>query len=71
VDDNRSFVDKDNPDPHADPSRNRVHLLFDFESVEVTAIISPSCRIHPVGAGTDNQKNVLRPSELVKAPGLT
>jgi hypothetical protein len=64
VDDNRSFVDKNNPDPHAHPSRNRVHLVFDFESGEVTAIISPSCRIHPLGAGTDNQKECFAPKRV-------
>lgn len=64
MNDNRPFVKKDSPDPHADPSRNRANLVFDFESGEVTAIIDPSCRIHPLGFGGDNQKECFAPKQV-------
>jgi sugar lactone lactonase YvrE len=46
VDDNRPFVGPSSPDPHADPTRNRVHILIDFAAQTINVQISPSCRIH-------------------------
>jgi hypothetical protein len=45
VDDNRPFVQAGKPDPHADPSRNRVHMTFDFSTGTLTVRLSPSCKI--------------------------
>jgi hypothetical protein len=71
IDDNRPFADK-GPDPHADPSRNRVHVILDFNAGEGRFTISPSCRIHPVtGIGSDNQKECFAPKQLHEGTSLT
>lgn len=64
IDDNRPFAGR-GPDPHANPSRNRVHLILDFHGGEGRFTISPSCRIHPVtGVGFDSQKECFAPKQL-------
>ena len=48
VDDNRPFVARNGRDPHASPTRNRVHMVLDFRSQMIRIQVSPSCRIHAV-----------------------
>lgn len=69
VDDNRSYVSQGSPDPHADPSRNRIHLILDFAAGTATFQISPSCRIHPANVGPvplgwHGQKECFAPKQL-------
>jgi hypothetical protein len=72
IDDNRPFVDQGSLDPHADPSRNRVHVILDFNAGLGTFTISPSCRIHPIGgAGFDNQKECFAPKQLNEGTSLS
>ena len=71
IDDNRPLLDQGSLDPHADPSRNRVHLILDFNAGEGRFTISPSCRIHPVtGIGSHNQKECFAPKQLKEGTSL-
>lgn len=73
VDDNRPFVSKDSPDPGADPSRTRAHMILDFASGTLTLRISPSCRIHVSGPGLNlnNQKECFAPKRVGEGTSLT
>jgi hypothetical protein len=70
VDDNRPFVPQDSPDPGADPSRTRVHMILDFASGTVTVRISPSCRIHAVSVGVNSQKECFAPKRTGEETSL-
>ncbi len=73
VDDNRPFVSKDSPDPGADPSRTRAHMILDFASGTLTLRISPSCRIHVFepGLNLNNQKECFAPKKVGEGTSLT
>ena len=70
VDDNRPFVAEGSPDPRADPTRNRVHMVVDFAAQTIDVQISPSCRIHvadlPVAGpvGFNGEKECFAPNDL-------
>lgn len=59
--DNRPFVSSGQPDPKADYSRNRAHMILDFRTGQLTLIVNPSCRIHPLGVGWDPNKECFAP----------
>jgi hypothetical protein len=62
--DNRPYVDKSSPDPHAAPSRTRVHLTLYFKQAAADLRISPSCRVHPFGVGFNSEKECFAPKQL-------
>ena len=77
VDDNRPFVSPGSPDPHADPTRNRVHMVLDFASQSIRVQISPSCRIHPVDlpvagpTGFNGKKECFAPNNIGQGTDLS
>jgi len=75
VDDNRPFAPAGTADPQADPTRNRVHMVIDFDSQTLTLQVSPSCRIHAVdiaGAGGFNgSKECFAPNNIGQGTDLS
>ena len=77
VDDNRPFVPEGSPDPHAHPTRTRVHMTLDFAKQIVTVEISPSCRIHAVDLpvigpfGPNGSKECFAPNQIGQGTDLT
>ncbi len=59
--DNRPFVSSGQSDPKADPSRNRAHMILNFQTGQLTLTVNPSCRIHPLGVGWDPNKECFAP----------
>jgi hypothetical protein len=76
VDDNRPYVNQISPDPHADPSRNRIHVILDYAAGTLTFRISPSCRIHPANVGPlpvgwNGQKECFAPKQTNEGTSLS